>query len=553
MKNIFKMNKITLLLIIMGIVTMSVICFRIYMMDSYDLKEVFNEEGSVEKINIIPKPMSYQSKEGKFTLTKDSAIYIKGKNDEETEQIKRIAEFIREKLNASTGFSLQIITSDKPVDGSIYLTTINSNEELGNEGYEIDTTSKAIKITAYKPEGISRGVQTLRQLLPPEIDSNTIVDNMEWTVPASVIKDKPEYSYRGLMIDVARHFFTVDEIKRQIDLAAQYKINKVHLHLSDDQGWRLEIKKYPDLTLIGGSTEVGGGPGGYYTQDQFKDIVNFAMQRYVEIVPEFDMPGHTNAALASYGFLNPDGKRAPLYTGTEVGFSSFMAHSEKTYEFIDDVFNEVSQISPSKYLQIGGDEALNTKKEDYDYFVGRVAKIAEKYGKIPIGWDPIDTSPEIGSSVILQNWQDSNEEAVKKNMKILVSIASKAYLDMKYNEETPYGLNWAGYIPVDVAYKWDPTDYAPKNLVLGVEAPLWTETISTQDQMDYMIYPRLPGYAEIGWTPKENRNWDEYKVRLVAQEKRLTNEGVNYYKWRENNKRITYFYRESEFTFSINF
>lgn len=370
--------------------------------------------------------------------------------------------------------------------------------------------------------------------MPPEIDSSKVFENIEWSVPESVIKDKSEYSYRGLMIDVARHFFTVDEIKRQIDLAAQYKINKVHLHLSDDQGWRLEIKKYPDLTLIGGSTEVGGGPGGYYTQEQFKDIVNFAMQRYVEIVPEFDMPGHTNAALASYGFLNPDGKRAPLYTGTEVGFSSFMAHSEKTYEFIDDVFKEVSQISPSKYLQIGGDEAHNTKKEDYDYFVGRVAKIAQKYGKTPIGWDPIDTSPEIDSSVILQNWKDSNEEAVKKNMKILVSIASKAYLDMKYNEETPYGLNWAGYIPVDVAYKWDPTDYAPKNLVLGIEAPLWTETISTQDQMDYMIYPRLPGYAEIGWTAKANRNWDEYKVRLAAQEKRLTNEGVNYYKWTES-------------------
>lgn len=279
--------------------------------------------------------------------------------------------------------------------------------------------------------------------------------------------------------------------------------------------------------------EVGGGPGGYYTQEQFKDIINFAMQRYVEIVPEFDMPGHTNAALASYGFLNPDGKRSDLYTGTNVGFSSFMAHNEKTYEFIDDIFREVSQMSPSKYLQIGGDEALNTKKEDYDYFVGRVAKIAQKYDKKPIGWDPIDTSSEISSDVILQNWKDSNEEAVKKNMKILVSISSKTYLDMKYNEETPYGLDWAGYIPVDVAYKWDPTDYAPKKLVLGLEAPLWTETISTQDQMDYMIYPRLIGYAEIGWTPKDKRNWEDYKARLSAQEDRLINEGVNYYKWTE--------------------
>ena len=530
MKNKFRLNKKIIILLIMGIVTISGICFKIYMRDKYGIKDVFNEEGSVVKINIIPKPMSYEGKDGKFILTKDSSIYIQGNSDEETEQIKWIAEFIREKLNKSTGFELNIIKGDKPVDGSIYLTTVNSNKNLGVEGYVMNTSSKNIKITAYKPEGISRAIQTLRQMLPADIEKDTVVNDIEWSVPASVITDKPEYSYRGLMIDVARHFFTVDEIKRQIDLAAQYKINRVHLHLSDDQGWRLEIKKYPELTLIGGSTEVGGGPGGYYTQEQYKDIVKFAMQRYVEIVPEFDMPGHTNAALASYGFLNPDGKRKSLYTGTDVGFSSFMAHSEETYEFIEDVFKEVSEISPSKYIQIGGDEALNTKKEDYDYFVGRVAKIAEKYGKKPIGWDPIDTSPEINSNVILQNWKDSNEEAIKKQMSMVISIASKTYLDMKYNDETPYGLNWAGYIPVDVAYKWDPTEYAPENLVLGIEAPLWTETIATQDEMDYMIYPRLPGYAEIAWTSMDARNWDEYKVRLKNQGVRMEYEGINYYK-----------------------
>lgn len=498
--------------------------------EKYLVKETFNAEGSEGKISIIPKPISIETNEGRFILTNDTSIYVKGITDEETEEIRWIADFLREKLSAATGFELNIIKGDKPPEGSIYLTTINTNPELGIEGYNILSTPKIVKISAYKPEGIARGVQTLRQMLPAQIANSTVVNNVEWTVPASIINDKPVYSYRGLMIDVARHFFTVDEIKRQIDLAAQYKINRVHLHLSDDQGWRLEIKKYPELTLIGGSTEVGGGPGGYYTQEQFKDIVSYAMQRYVEIVPEFDMPGHTNAALASYGFLNPNGKKAPLYTGTDVGFSSFMAHSEKTYEFIEDVIKEVVQISPSKYIQIGGDEALNTKKEDYDYFVGRVAKIAQKYGKIPIGWDPIDTSPEINSSVILQNWKDSNEEAVKKNMKIIVSIASKAYLDMKYNEKTPYGLDWAGYIPVETAYKWDVTDYAPRNLALGLEAPLWTETISTQEQMDYMIYPRLLGYAEIGWTPKENRNWEEYKMRLEMQEERLGYEGVNYYK-----------------------
>ncbi|MEG0307511.1 MAG: family 20 glycosylhydrolase [Clostridium sp.] len=480
--------------------------------------------------NIIPKPLNYENSEGKFILTKDTSIYVKGNSNEETKEISKIAEFIRGKLKTSTGFKLKVIEGGNPAPGSIYMTTIGGTEDQGNEGYTIITTPESVKITAYKPEGLSRGVQTLRQLMPPAVDKTTVSKGVEWSIPASTIKDKPEYSYRGLMIDVARHFFAVDEVKRQIDLAAQYKINKVHLHLSDDQGWRLEIKKYPDLTKIGGSTEVGGGPGGYYTQDQFKDMVAYAEERYVEIVPEFDMPGHTNAALASYGFLNPDGKKKPLYTGTKVGFSTFMTHDEKTYEFIDDVIREVSAISPSKYFQIGGDEADATKKEDYDYFVGRVTKIAEKYGKIPIGWDPIDTSPEINSNVILQNWKDSNKSAVEKGMKILVSIASKTYLDMKYNENTPYGLNWAGYIPIETAYNWDPTDYAPKDLVLGVEAPLWTETISTQNQMDYMIYPRLLGYAEIGWTPKVDRNWDEYKIRLESQGERMKNEGINYYR-----------------------
>lgn len=529
MKNRFKMHRSTKY-IIMIVLIATIFSYIGFIGVNTKSKETFVDNGDDIQLSIIPKPLSYESRDGKFILTKDSSIYIKGNTDEETEEIKRSAELLREKLRISTGFQLDIIKSDKPVKGSIYLTTINSNEAQGSEGYIINTTPEITEIIAYKPEGISRGIQTLRQMLPSDIDKKTVVTGIQWSIPASIINDKPEYSYRGLMIDVARHFFTVDEIKRQIDLAAQYKINKVHLHLSDDQGWRLEIKKYPDLTLIGGSTEVDGGPGGYYTQEEFKDIVRFAMQRYVEIVPEFDMPGHSNAALASYGFLNPDGERKSLYTGTEVGFSSFMTRSEKTYEFIDEVFKEVSEISPSNYLQIGGDEALSTKKEDYDYFVGRVAKIAQKYGKIPIGWDPIDTSPEINSSVILQNWQDSNEEAVKKEMQIIISIASKAYLDMKYNEKTPYGLNWAGYIPVDVAYKWDPTEYAPKNLVLGIEAPLWTETISTQEQMDYMIYPRLLGYAEIGWTNKANRNWDEYKVRLKKQGLRMDYEGINYYK-----------------------
>ncbi len=479
---------------------------------------------------IIPQPLVYKEEQGNFTLTKDTSIYVKGKDEKDTEEIAKIGEFIKEKLGTATGFELKVIKEDKVPKGSIYLTTIGGEESQGDEGYKMFTTSEGIKIVAYKPQGISRGAQSLRQIFPADIEKNVIVTEVKWTAPASTIEDKPEYSYRGLMIDVARHFFTVDDIKRQIDLAAQYKINKIHLHLTDDQGWRIEIKKWPDLTTIGGSTQVGGGPGGYYTQEQFKDIVKYAADQYVEIIPEIDMPGHSNAALASYGFLNPDGKKKPLYTGTSVGFSSFMTDNEKTYEFLDDVIREISAISPSRYFHIGGDEADSTKKSDYDYFVGRISKIVQKYGKTPIGWDPIDTAPEINSSVILQNWKDSNEAARRKNMNMVISIAQKAYLDMKYNKETPYGLTWAGYIPVETAYNWDPTDYAPKDLVLGVEAPLWTETISNTKAMDYMIYPRLPGYAEIGWLPKNSRNWLEYRTRLRRQGERMTNEGINYYR-----------------------
>lgn len=480
--------------------------------------------------SIIPKPMSYKAGVGKFVLNKDTKIYVKGKNDEETAELLRIAEMLKSKISVPTGFNLFVFKGSSPEANSINLETLGGGDNEKNEEYRLISNNQNIKITAYTPEGIYRGIQTLIQMMPPEISKNSLVSGVEWSVAAAEINDKPQYSYRGFMIDVARHFFSADEIKRQIDHASQYKINRLHLHLSDDQGWRLEIKKYPDLTLIGGSTEVGGGKGGYYTQEQFKDIVKYAKDRYIEIIPEFDMPGRTNAALASLALLNPDGKRKPLYTGIKVGFSSLQTNNEKTYEFIDDVFKEVAAISPSRYLHIGGDEALSTKKEDYDYFVGRVSKIAQKYGKIPIGWDPIDTAPEINSSTILQNWQDSNEAARKKNMMMNISIAGKAYLDMKYNKDTPYGLDWAGYIPVETAYKWDPTDYAPQNLVLGIESPLWTENIATGEQMDYMIYPRLPGYAEIGWTPKNQRNWEEYTIRLRAQGARLTNQGINYYK-----------------------
>lgn len=524
-KNFIKKVMVGLIisLVVIGLVT--VVAITLYKKSGKDEVIVVSE---IDR-SLIPKPLSYEEGHGDFILKESTSIYVKGNTDEETDEIYKIAEYLKRKIKPSTGFDLNIIKSDSVPVGNIYLTTIGGEESQGNEGYQIVTTLEGVKMVGYKPEGLSRGIQTLRQMLPVSVEKDTLVTDEVWNIPISTINDKPEYAYRGMMIDVARHFFSVDEIKRQIDNAVQYKINKVHMHLSDDQGWRLEIKKWPDLTAIGGSTAVDGDPGGYYTQEDFKEIVKYAEERYVEIIPEFDMPGHTNAALASYGFLNPSGEKRSLYTGIDVGFSTLMCRDEKTYEFIEDIIKEVCEISPSQYIHIGGDETDSTSKEDYNYFMQRVSKIVEKYGKTPIGWDPIDTVPEIGDNVVVQNWKDSNKAAQEKEMKMIISIAGKAYLDMKYDSSTQYGLSWAGNNSIEDAYNWDPTNYAPKELVLGIEAPMFSERITNAKAMDYMIYPRLLGHAEIGWTPKESRDWKEYKTRLAVQGERMTNQGIEFF------------------------
>jgi N-acetyl-beta-hexosaminidase len=482
--------------------------------------------------SLLPKPVSYIPGTGQFTLTPNSSVYVAGNSQEETDEIYNIAKLLVEKMNISTGFNIRIIKSNSPQAGSIYFTTVGGTSDQGNEGYRLVTETDKVEITAYKPEGIFRGTQTLIQLLPAEIVKSTSVTEVPWVIPSSTINDKPSYSYRGLMIDVARHFFTVDQVKRQIDLASQYKINKLHLHLSDDQGWRIEIKSRPDLITYGSISGVNHAPGGYYTQEQFKEIVSYANARYVEVIPEIDMPGHTNAALASIPELNPTGVRAVPRYDIAVGYSTLMARSEATYDFVDDVIREISAISSSPYIHIGGDESYNTSASDYNYFVGRVAGIVSQYGKKVVGWDPYDTSTGLTSSdSILQNWHcnpTTGTSAISKGMKMILSPAN-AYIDQKYYANSPLGLSWRGFINTSKAYLWDPTDFAPANSIYGIESTLWTETIVTQDHLDYMIYPRLIANAEVGWTPKSMRDWTDFKSRLYNHSSSLVNKGIKYF------------------------
>ena len=482
------------------------------------------------KESLIPKPVSVTSTGDYFNLRKGAVVYVQGGNEE----IKKTGQYLAGQLKPSTGLDLEVVeTTTVPGAGNIFLTLDASFSAGGNEGYELSITKEIVKITASAPEGLFRGVQTLRQLVP--VTAKPAEENVApLKIASGVITDYPDYSYRGTMLDVARHFFGVDDVKRFIDLISAYKMNVLHLHLSDDQGWRIEIKSWPNLTVHGGSTQVGGGNGGFYTQEQYSDIVKYAQERYVTIVPEIDMPGHTNAALSSYPELNCNGKATELYTGTKVGFSTLCTSKEITYKFIDDVVGELASLTPGPYIHIGGDESHVTKIEDYIPFINRVQDIVLKHGKKVIGWDEIALTT-LRPEATAQHWANVKNAklAVGQGAKILMSPATKAYVDMKYDSTTTLGLHWAAYIEVDSAYNWDPATLVPgvgKENILGIEAALWSETVTKMADIEYLVFPRLPGIAEIGWTPSSARSWDEYKLRLAKHGDRFTAMGINFYK-----------------------
>ncbi|HPB13698.1 MAG TPA: beta-N-acetylhexosaminidase [Bacteroidales bacterium] len=479
------------------------------------------------KTSIIPKPVSVTATGEAFSLNSKTAIFVDAGSDE----ILRTGQYLADKLNATTGLAISVNEAQaEPGKGSIFLTLSGADQSLGEEGYTLDITRQKVKLTAVNPAGLFRGIQTIRQIALKD----TLSAKGLFMIPTGTISDKPEYSYRSMMLDVSRHFFGVEDVKQVIEYLAFYKINTFHMHLSDDQGWRIEIKSWPNLTIHGGSTQVGGGKGGFYTQEQYSDIVKFAADRYITIVPEIDMPGHTNAALSSYPELNCDGKAPDLYTGTTVGFSSLCTRKEITYQFIDDVVREICALTPGPFFHIGGDESHSTKVDDYIYFVNRVQDIVAKYGKRVVGWDEIALSTLKPNSVA-QCWanEENAKKAIAQGAKVLMAPAKKTYIDMKYDSTTHIGLHWAAFIEVDDNYNWDPASYIPgvtKDNIIGIEAPLWAETISTLEDIEYLTFPRLPGVAEIGWTPVSLRNWDEYKFRLADHARFFEEMGINYYK-----------------------
>jgi hexosaminidase len=483
--------------------------------------------------DVVPAPVTVQPAAGvTYRLPSSASVFVaSGATD--------VGTYLATLLRRSTGFALPVTAAGSGTPGNgISLLLSGAPASVGSEGYQLDVSAGSVVLRAQTAAGLFHGVQTLRQLLPAAVESPTVRPG-PWRVPGGRIIDFPRFAYRGAMLDVARHFHPVATIKAYLDQIALYKINYLHLHLSDDQGWRIVIDSRPRLTSVGGSTQVGGGPGGFYTKAQYQEIVAYAAQRHITIVPEIDMPGHTNAALASYAELNCNGVAPPLYTGTDVGFSSLCTTKEVTYTFVDAVLTELAALTPGPFLHLGGDEANVTPADQYAAFINRVQPMVTGKGKAVVGWHQIGASAVTHSANrVVQYWGLGTSDslvntAVSRGARVIMSPANRAYLDMKYTSSTPLGLSWAGLVEVRTAYGWDPGAHlsgVPAAAILGVEAPLWTETIVTPDHIEFMAFPRLPAIAELGWSPWSTHDWNTFRLRLGAQAPRWTLMGIDFYR-----------------------
>ncbi len=496
---------------------------------------------------VIPKPVSATLAKGRFELSAKTQIVVPAASPE----AKAVADYFLTLINPSTGFNLAVTEGSGSSASNVIAFQLNE-PTLGAEGYAITISADSVSVRAAGAAGLFYAVQTLRQLLPDKIELTT-VQSGPWEIAAGTLRDQPTYAWRASMLDVARHFFGVDDVKRYIDLIAMYKFNKLHLHLSDDQGWRIEIKSWPNLAAHGGSTQVGGGPGGYYTQEQYKEIVAYAQDRFITIIPEIDMPSHTNSILASYGELNggitkvpkegrielPDGKESgkgrptQLYTGIEVGFSTLQTNMPATTKFAEEMLAEIAAITPGDYIHIGGDEAAVTPHEEYIKMTNQFIEIVRKLGKTSIGWEET-AQADIKGEHLVQYWSRAEfaQMGKEKGAKLIMSPSKRVYLDMQYDSNTRFGLNWAAFIEVDDSYNWDPASLEPGITaadIVGVETPLWSETIVNRADIEYLLFPRITAIAEVAWTPTAARNLDDYKKRLAQQEGRLKNLNINYY------------------------
>ena len=516
-------------------------------------------DDQLAELGIVPLPVLVERGPGEpFRLRPSVAVVVNA-------AARGVGELFAAELRGATGFRVPVRTRG----AGIRITVDPEYAVDGVEAYVLDVDSRGVAITARTAHGAFNGVQTLRQLLPAWVESGTPVV-ADWTVPAVHIEDAPRFAYRGVMLDVARSFQEVDEVKRYIDVLSRLKMSVLHLHLADDQGWRIEITNdgkapgdpidYTALTRVSGSTAMTQqgyrgelGRTGYYTQAQYREIVAYARERFVTVVPEVDIPGHTNAALHAVPQLNTDRslpKPNPAtgvvdWNGTgNVGYSALDERLDLTYTFVEHVFTQLAELTGGPYVHIGGDESHAMGHTRYVDFITRaVPRVQAATGVGTMGWTEyaeagLAQGPGYWDGSVVQYWIGSGDwvrDFVAKGGKAVVSAAAGAYLDQKYTKDTPIGLSWAckGICDFERYYSWDPTTTVTGGIseaaVLGVEGPLWSETVRGSDQAQFLTLPRAAAVLETGWTPAARKDISGFATRLAALGPRLTAAGVNFH------------------------
>ena len=508
-------------------------------------------------INVIPEPQFAEVGNGRFQLTPQTTIYV-------SKESAKLGQYLAGLLRPATGYAFPVvINGDTAVThpDSIILHLTGGFEHP--EGYSLFATEHYVRIHAGQLNGLFYGIQTIRQLLPPDIETQSAQTDRNWEIMAVTIHDQPRFKWRGIMLDVCRHMLPVEFIKKQLDLMALQKLNTFHLHLTEDQGWRIEIKKYPRLTEIGSAreatpipsnrNELDGVPyGGFYTQEELQDLVAYAEERFITIVPEIELPGHSVAALAAYPHLGCRGEGYKVRTFWGIEEDVYCAGSEDAFSFLEDVLSEVLAIFPSHFIHIGGDECpkvrwktcpkcqeriktegLTDEYELQSYFVRRIESFLNKNGRRLIGWDEI-LEGGLAPNATVMSWRGSQGgiDAANAGHDVVMSPNTHCYFDYFQSEDTdnePPAIG--GYIPVQHTFLFNPTagiESEHWHHVLGGQGNLWTEYINSPEQADYMLYPRTTALADAVWRANEDRDFERFNGRLQLFLKRLTQLQAHY-------------------------
>lgn len=514
-----------------------------------------SSRASADEINVIPCPVAVERAEGAFRVTPSTRIVARGAAAVEAKKLAAA-------LAPAMGFALEVTTSSKAVERAIEMRLDDSLWTLGAEGYELRVTAERIEIVAAQPAGLFYGIQTLRQLLPVAIFSPTKVDHIAWEVPCVKITDYPRFAWRGLLIDPARHFIAKEDVLRFIDVMTLHKFNHLQIHLTDNEGWRIEIRKYPKLTELGSQMDWNlrhrGGTGprcfGFYTQDDIRQIVQYAADRHITIVPEIEMPFHAGAEIVAYPELGIAPDRLALLEPQKRWreTSGLVAPRPQTVAFFQDVLTEVMELFPSKHIHIGGDEAnielwtndpemqgqmkrlqLKDAHELHSWFIAQMDAFLSSHGRRLVGWDEIlqgGLAP--GATVMSWRGEQGGIAAANAGHDVVMAPTSHTYFDYYQGPAESEPLAIGGNLPLAQVYSYDPVPgaIAPDKVqhVLGVQGQLWGEFIATPEHLNYMAYPRAAALAEVGWSAKEAKDYGQFLGRLRHHLERLRVLGVTF-------------------------